>query len=1081
MKDALEELDNTLGTLKDFQSATVSAVMESFNSGKSNRVLVADEVGLGKTIVAKGVIAELLKARLIQSSWLSLKQPFRVTYICSNLTLAEENRKKLAVFTARSHDDYVQEPTFKRLLDTALVPANPPVKTKLLEVCTLTPSTSFNPTRGQGNWEERAIIYAALIEHPELEPFKRKLSNFFSDNLNNWVERRNHHLHNKVLNQSVIRHFHTLLRSRISEDDIAWIGFASPYRRWIDLLLEFVRGDLRFDKSVGLKRFRTAIRSLLARACAKELTADLFILDEFQRFKSLLDSHNDNDDALVAREIFDNQSDCKILLLSATPFKAVTRIEDDEDGDAHAAELQYLLDFLTGSDKPLMADYDASRRAIQQQIMALRDSTFDVHTLKDDNRTAIELLLAPYICRTERAQISNGYDDLFSTQDLPCGDEFSIEDIKQFQAVDQLGQKLKEAYPSRTASQIMDFYKAAPWPLSFLSGYQFKIQLDKHKDKPLIRKAMRKSRSAWLSRLELQNYQLNMEKAPHAKSRALIKKLFSNRSEELLWVPPSLPRYPLVGSFSGQQAFSKSLLFSSWAMVPRALSGLVSYEAERRLLVNQKGVEKAYHKSSTHSPKIKFDEKTSLAGWSLVYPSKSLMVMDLPRRVIDLTELLLERQSYFSVVIEKFRERQVGGRADDRWYGIMPFLLDKADGHEQYVTDWVKQQQRGLKRQSGDSGRFKQLTSLAAFLELEDKQELGMMPNDLARYLAYLSIAGPAVAMARTFRKNWPDDQELDIARAATDVAFAVVAMFNKPESESIINKLYSKQKYYVSVAQYCVEGDFQAVMDEYVHLLRGDNLSLAAEKGGQTYSVVQRLVDVMGFRTSSVDCQFRESKNQSSASRHTLRCHYAVPLGNQKISDEKSSQRMGNVRDAFNSPFRPFLLNSTSIGQEGLDFHWYCHNIIHWNLPGNPIDIEQREGRVNRYKSHLVRKRLTEQMWEKLGDQISCDLVDTWSNLFRIAEESTREHRSSDLEPYWHIPMGTAKIERFVPMMPLSREVARLDNALKILVLYRLAFGQPRQEELLDNLLHRNFSEADINFIKKQLVINLAPLSRTR
>ena len=59
----------------------------------------------------------------------------------------------------------------------------------------------------------------------------------------------------------------------------------------------------------------------------------------------------------------------------------------------------------------------------------------------------------------------------------------------------------------------------------------------------------------------------------------------------------------------------------------------------------------------------------------------------------------------------------------------------------------------------------------------------------------------------------------------------------------------------------------------------------------------------------------------------------------------------------AYNSPFRPFVLASTSVGQEGLDFHTYSHAIVHWNLPSNPVDLEQREGRVHRYKGHAVRK----------------------------------------------------------------------------------------------------------------------------
>ena len=38
-------------------------------------------------------------------------------------------------------------------------------------------------------------------------------------------------------------------------------------------------------------------------------------------------------------------------------------------------------------------------------------------------------------------------------------------------------------------------------------------------------------------------------------------------------------------------------------------------------------------------------------------------------------------------------------------------------------------------------------------------------------------------------------------------------------------------------------------------------------------------------------------------------------------------------MREAFNSPFWPFVLATTSVGQEGLDFHQYCHAVVHFGL----------------------------------------------------------------------------------------------------------------------------------------------------
>ena len=71
----------------------------------------------------------------------------------------------------------------------------------------------------------------------------------------------------------------------------------------------------------------------------------------------------------------------------------------------------------------------------------------------------------------------------------------------------------------------------------------------------------------------------------------------------------------------------------------------------------------------------------------------------------------------------------------------------------------------------------------------------------------------------------------------------------------------------------------------------------------------------------------------------------------------DAESVRAPEVRNAFNSPFWPFVLASTSVGQEGIDFHWWSHSVVHWNLPSNPVDFEQREGRVNRFGGHAVRK----------------------------------------------------------------------------------------------------------------------------
>ena len=55
-------------------------------------------------------------------------------------------------------------------------------------------------------------------------------------------------------------------------------------------------------------------------------------------------------------------------------------------------------------------------------------------------------------------------------------------------------------------------------------------------------------------------------------------------------------------------------------------------------------------------------------------------------------------------------------------------------------------------------------------------------------------------------------------------------------------------------------------------------------------------------------------------------------------------------------------------------------------------------------------------------------------------------------------------QVERRVPLLPLSRENGQLEQLRKQLALYRLAFGQPRQEDLLAYLSGRNLSPEEID-----------------
>ena len=150
-KEMKQEISDTFRGLKDFQRATVDYVYDQLYKKNRNRILIADEVGLGKTIVAKGLIAKAYQ------NWRPTKENpvFNVVYICSNLALVTQNLKKLN-FTGDS--EYI-EANIERLSYLALKPQKEEL---IFRIDSLTPGTSFHEKSHQGTAKERAIIYALL-------------------------------------------------------------------------------------------------------------------------------------------------------------------------------------------------------------------------------------------------------------------------------------------------------------------------------------------------------------------------------------------------------------------------------------------------------------------------------------------------------------------------------------------------------------------------------------------------------------------------------------------------------------------------------------------------------------------------------------------------------------------------------------------------------------------------------------------------------------------------------------------------------------------------------------------------------
>ena len=592
----------------------------------------------------------------------------------------------------------------------------------------------------------------------------------------------------------------------------------------------------------------------------------------------------------------------------------------------------------------------------------------------------------------------------------------------------------------------------------------------------------------WLNKKEIDKYKgipNNNARLEKIMSEVLPKK---TDLEKLLWIPPSRPYYELQGVYKNSELTSKTLIFSSWEMVPRMLACLISYEAERRTVgeLAKKCQDENVHYFYTEEKKrypparmnfsVKKDPSTGkniLAGMSLfclIYPSQFLSECYNPIQCMNekLGIDAIEKQikAKISEKLSAYQSKETG-RSDKKWYYLAPLLLDG----EEYALSWINSFNKLIDSDSDnklvDSGdnkdknkrndlfikHLKNIKDLFCETLSKNATNLGRKPNHLADILTDMAIAGPAICINRTYKMylNDLDHSWTFPVYMPTQLAKVFIDRMNSPESTAAVDlacRRKSKKSddiHWQNMLTYCKYGNLQAVFDEYAHLIASGQ-----EHDKNLINKIHRqMLGAIKIRTASYNVdtfesfKLRVSQNEIGEKKAiSFRTHFAVAFtkgdGNDSDGDRKKI-----IREAFNSPFRPFVLATTSVGQEGLDFHNYCRKIVHWNLPSNPIDLEQREGRINRFKCLAIRQNIA----KRYGD-ISFN-NDIWEEMFAEASNKEKLAGSSDLIPYWVLreTEDMVKIERIVPMYPYSRDGQAYTRLIKILSMYRLTLGQPRQE----------------------------------
>ncbi|MBD5132400.1 MAG: DEAD/DEAH box helicase family protein [Clostridiales bacterium] len=975
-----------------FQQSTIDADGNEIKSGGQRRVLLADEVGLGKTHVASAVIDRVREMRKKVND-----DMFRVVYVCSNMSIANQNIEKLGVKNKADVTESrlsMQHLTIREREAKIVNPENDEMGEIIIP---LTPSTSFS-LRGssKGNANERALIATILGQFDDFSKFRHQLSKLFQG----W---------------SGDKGWEDCMERYSKRVDALGKSYINEVRRYLvknheflkikkDLIENFNHGDIsNLDSTIIIN----LLRRIFADLSLSMLEPDLIIMDEFQRFSSLLDYSDESEQSVIVKKFFDQEDGQQplILLLSATPYKPFSTLEEltEYNADEHYEDFNRLMNFLFSGEngfRELWSDYS-------QKLSHINTEKFDVILA---SKQSAEEKMYQGMCRTERLN-----EGLISTQavtEVPI----STDDILSYCEMQKIVLACKEATERSAKHHFswsnvpMEYVKSSPYLLSFMDTYELKQKIGaiyqggfKGLPVPSHQVLLRENDLAQFHKIPMCNARMQ-----YLRDLMLPK---GRGAEYLLWVPASRPYYTTNAEnpFVKNRDFSKTLVFSAWEMVPRMIATLMTYEAEREVIFSK-------YKKASYDKKTGADRLKDIAQKIITFPSKYLASLFTPKNFYG------EKIHNIRANIRRQIKEKLGGITISERCNYGKIL---------HVIKWLDD------------------------LESELPEE---MPRNTVDVLTDMAIASPGVCLYRILK-------DVDIAR---DVAKGFSTIFNRRISGYIIDKLhdkYNEDEFFLDgVMDYCVMGNLQAVLDEYRHLCSSNDDFVARMK--------EAIIREVPLQVDTYESFYEKSSNKKG-----LRTFYAVPFSKSKNTvDEKSELRSNNIRTAFQSPFYPFVVASTSVGQEGLDFHWYCRKIVHWNPPSNPQDLEQREGRINRYKCLAIRRNIA---------KIFPDIYE-WDKLFDIANDEVRRQfgrRYSEMVPNWCLPtewlhdpnIAIEWIERIVPQYPMSNDVDKYKRLIDVLSLYRLTMGQPRQEDLLDMLESQHLEEKQI----RQLLFNLSPISR--
>ena len=991
---------------KPFQAATVRAATAALSGGNPlRRFLVADEVGLGKTLVARDTLATLA----------SKARKFTVYYITSGLKVADQNKVELLRFLDKDE----AKDALSSVDRVGLIPFEEKRKGKL-RLYAFTPTTSFSSSQRLygGKAVERAFIKLLLDElYPGLsDGFPKGFMEYGATSGWTWACEDARDKFNNV-SATFKTAYGLALRAE----------FGKPARENILLAIQ----TSKHGQSLG------RMRKALAQAALDSTPPDLVIFDEFQCYRDLLNAGADNPLALQLLGGKDGAEPPPILLLSATPYRFYA--ERWESGGSAAPHVEFfeIVEFLGGA---------AVRAAAEAQFRRFGDLLHLIGRLPPESRQAaieeaqalkyrLEAVLTPLMSRTERPV------SYHAGEPAPPAVRIEPHDLDVFRHfTDHVSPKL--------AGSAIAYWLSVPLPAQALGD---RYQISRDIDFPATRSVphlgatncFRSPKDGWGS----------------AKLRAL-NNLVPTEALALPWVLPSLPWWAPSGPWAKVTQSPKTLIFSRFRATPQSLAALVSLEVERKYVGKTNLAYAAAWKKRHLNPKP--NQGPTLA---LFHPSPFLI------RAVDPLD-----------VKEKATLKQLRARARQQIIQSLPASIapaaPNARSNLRRKPAWailaaIERAQKaplarefGLVQRSWGRAAPKDTTLQTLLTQRQEADAITWLSRWELDALVDMALGAPGVVTGRALYRHLPelfDFQEQHFARLVRFCWTRLRTYLDRPVFWSILPGDDATQKYQSA----CIDGCLEAVLDEHFWLRKSkvnpdgliEDLSTALAANVGTF----------GFKGSKKRDKIR------------IRCHAAVPFGGTETEthrqdhdvDEPPPARSEEIRSAFNTPFWPHVLATTSVGQEGLDFHSWCDRLCHWDLCSSPVDLEQREGRVQRFGGLTVRQPLARKLGGQALAQARSQASSPWDIIARDADNAFAGDKTG-LSPWW--TMEGADLKRHMLALPQSRDIDRFAKLRTQRLLYRLALGQPDQEDLVELLTHHDL---ETTRSLQALTLNLSAFSR--